>query len=77
MVETHVDIRAEITQRLDKMSGDDLGRVLQFVDSVNGLPRGMTGAEMMQLAGTLSHEEADEMMRIIDEEFETVDPRGW
>ncbi|HEY3414762.1 MAG TPA: hypothetical protein VGM51_17115 [Armatimonadota bacterium] len=77
MVETEKSVKAAITERLNNMNVDELSRAQKFVESDSDLPRGMTGAEMMQLAGTLSHEEADEMMRIIDEEFETVDLSAW
>jgi hypothetical protein len=77
MVETRADVKAAISRRLDEMSKEDLERVLQFVDAPTGLPRGMTGAELMQLAGTMTHEEAAEMTRIIEEEFEAVDQSAW
>lgn len=34
-------------------------------------------ADLQQFIGCLSHEEAEEMIRIIDEEFGKVDPREW
>ena len=77
MVDTHTDIKAVITNRLDDLSKEELDRVLSFIDSPSGLPRGMTGAEMMQFAGTMTNEEAAEMTRIIEEEFEQVELSAW
>lgn len=77
MIETEANVKEAITRRLDEMSKEDLDRVLRFIDAPTGLPRGMTGAELIQLAGTMTHEEAEEMTRIIEEEFETVDQSAW
>jgi hypothetical protein len=77
MVETHADVKAAITKRLDDLSKEDLDKVLQFVDSPSSLPRGMTTAEAMQMVGTLSHEDAEEMRRIIEEGCEQVNESGW
>ena len=35
------------------------------------------GHPLSEVIGTLSDEDADEMMRVIEEEFESVDARDW
>lgn len=43
----------------------------------DSLPRGMSGEQLRSLAGTISPEDLDIMERVIEEEFERVDPDGW
>lgn len=40
-------------------------------------PRGVPGASLLSFAGSLSREEAEQMMRDIDEGCGKVDPDGW
>jgi hypothetical protein len=39
--------------------------------------RGMSGEDLRSLAGTISPEDLDDMQRVIEEEFERIDPHGW
>jgi hypothetical protein len=38
--------------------------------------RGMSGEELRSLVGTISPEDLDDMQRVIEEEFERIDPHG-
>lgn len=40
-------------------------------------PRGISSEELRSLAGTISPEDLDLMERVIEEEFERIDPHGW
>jgi hypothetical protein len=40
-------------------------------------PRGLSGEELRNLAGTISPDDLDVMERVIEEEFERIDPHGW
>lgn len=77
MIETDDRVKASITKRLDGLSGADLDRVLQFVETVGEMPRGMTGAEFAALPVTMTPEEAAEMMQIIEEGCEQVNESAW
>ncbi len=41
------------------------------------LPRGMSGEQLRSLAGAISPEDLDIIERVIEEEFERIDPHGW
>jgi hypothetical protein len=41
------------------------------------LRRGLSGDELRSFAGTISSEDLDIMERVIEEEFERIDPHGW
>jgi hypothetical protein len=67
-----------LLRKLDRLGRDDQLRLLEFARSLeSGQPRGTSGKDLMHLAGILPKEDAEEMMRIIEEECEQVDPDGW
>ncbi len=55
--------------------------IVTLTDSNQGsngdLPRGMSGQELLKLAGTISDDDAKLMMQVIEEECERVDPHEW
>jgi len=40
-------------------------------------PKGTPGRDLLDLAGSLTPEEAEQMTRTIEEEFERIDPNAW
>jgi hypothetical protein len=72
------DLKEEIFRRVHGMAPDDLQRVLAYVKTIAPLPPGISGTELIALlGGTLSDAEAEEMMAVIEEEFEQVNPDEW
>jgi hypothetical protein len=46
-------------------------------DPGNSAPRGMSGEKLRSLVGSISPEDLDVMERVIEDEFERIDPHGW
>lgn len=53
--------------------------VLGVVESLSGTvtPPGVPGRDLQHLAGLFTPEDAAEMMRVIEEDCERIDPDGW
>lgn len=53
--------------------------VLGVVESLGrtATPPGVPGRNLQHLFGLFSKEDADEMMRVIEEDCERIDPDGW
>ncbi|HET7228439.1 MAG TPA: hypothetical protein VFJ16_00420 [Longimicrobium sp.] len=71
---------AEIIKLLSSLGPDDKRRVLDFMHKlVHGRPRGTPAAELRELAGCISHEDAQKMLEAMDGcrqiDLETWDPR--
>ncbi|MEA2574737.1 MAG: hypothetical protein QOH93_2035 [Chloroflexia bacterium] len=72
------DVRDEIVSHLDKFTVEQQQKVLQIVRSMaSDVPVGVPGNRLLHYAGTLSKEEAEEMMRVIEEECERIDLSAW
>lgn len=71
-------VRDEILKTLDRMPHDRLRRALDLIRAMDAeTPHGTRGRDLLDLAGTLSAEDAAEMLRVIEEEFERVDTDDW
>ena len=76
MVDTQV--QSELIKQLDQLSLAKQQEVLRYAQSlVEPRPIGVPGDRLLRLAGTMSHEEAQEFLKSIDEECERIDPSGW
>jgi hypothetical protein len=63
---------------LDGFTLEQQQKVLKIVRSMASRPPiGVPGSKLLHYAGTLSKEEADEMMRVIEEECERIDAAAW
>ncbi len=72
------DVRDEILGHLDGFTLEQQQKVLEIVRSMASRPPiGVPGSSLLHYAGTLSKEEADEMMRVIEEQCERIDPSAW
>jgi hypothetical protein len=71
-------LREELLQPVSRLSPQKQQRVLQFAAawSGSGVP-GAPGSGLLALAGVMSREEADEMLRAIAEDCGRIDPNGW
>ncbi|MDH3207949.1 MAG: hypothetical protein OEO79_15190 [Gemmatimonadota bacterium] len=75
MIEPSVkDILYREIARLDE---DDRRRVLEYARSLGRTPRGVSGASLLPLAGSVSASDVDEIEAAIEEGCETVNPGGW
>lgn len=74
----NMQIRENIMRNLDKLPLDLQKKVQDFVNAlVITLPKGVTGKSMLNLAGKLNKNDADEMSQIIEEGCEKVDLNEW
>ncbi len=69
----------EITRRVEAMPEEDQAEVLQIIKSMGQTgARLETGAEFgRRVAGLFSREDAEEMMRAIEEDCERIDLSRW
>jgi len=75
---TEAEIQLQVTSAMGKLPLADQMSVLQYVRSLKK-PKvlGRPGRELLHLAGTLSDEDAKEMLAAIEEDCEKVDPNEW
>ena len=71
------DIPSQIHSELDGLDAQKQRQVLAYVRTLKQTPKGMTGAELKQFAGTISEADAKSMMDAIDAGCGQVDPNGW
>jgi hypothetical protein len=72
------ELEREIHERISALTPGQQRRVLEYIDTLAGeRPRGVPGHTLERFAGIWTKEEADEVMRVIEEHCERVDPNGW
>jgi hypothetical protein len=72
------DFREQIIANLDRLTPDQQKKVLDFTTLISSnRPVGVPGKALRPFFGILSEEEADEMMRIIDEDCGRVNENEW
>lgn len=71
-------IQQELLAQLAQLPEEKQRRVLDFAHALGGsTPRGVPGSQLLQFAGTMTDEEAKEMLTAIEEDCEQVDPDEW
>lgn len=71
-------IRDQLMQQLDGLPRNLQQRVLDYAQSLaKPTPKGVPGHTLLRFAGCMDPDEADAMMRAIEEGCENVDPNGW
>lgn len=71
-------VERELKQRLSLLGPNEKRQLLEYARTLNVPPkRGVPGPELLALAGTLSEEDAREMLQVIEESFEGIDPHAW
>jgi len=62
-------IQRELLAQLPQLPEEKQRRVLDFAHALGGsTPRGVPGSQLLQLAGTMTEEEAKEMLRAIEDD---------
>jgi len=74
-------IQSELLSYLGQLPADDQARVVDFARTLAGSAkptvRGTPGKEFLRLAGTISAEDARQMIEAIEEGCEQIDAREW
>jgi hypothetical protein len=71
-------VERELKQRLAELGPDEKRQLLTYARTLSGpAKRGVPGPELFALAGTLSDDDAREMLQVIEESFERIDPHAW
>jgi len=73
-------VHDELIKQLDQLPVGQQRRVLDFARSLSSpsaAPRGIPGHELLRFAGTISPEDAQEMMDAIEEGCERIDLNEW
>jgi hypothetical protein len=75
---TKLEVRSELLKQLDQLPPAKQDEVLQFARSLaESQPRGVPGDQLLRFAGTMTHEEAQEFLKSIEEDCEKIEPDGW
>ena len=76
MIET--EVQSELLKRLEQLSPVKQWQVLGFARSLaKGPPRGVPGDQLLRFAGTMTHDEAQEFLKAIEEDCERIDDDEW
>jgi hypothetical protein len=70
------DLYQQIIQDASALNESQQRQVLAYIQSLRGA-RPKSGADLVQLAGTISLEDLRLMEQAIEEGCEQVDPHGW
>ncbi|NIM10798.1 MAG: hypothetical protein GTO45_02325 [Candidatus Aminicenantes bacterium] len=70
-----ISVRLQIERKLDALPLEQQRRVLDFITHLDypGFPPGIPGKDLIQFAGTLSPEDAEELIQIIEDGCEKID----
>ncbi len=75
---TEMKVRNELLKQLDQLPPAKQNEVLSFARSLaESLPKGVPGDQLLRFAGTMTHEEAQEFLKAIEEDCERIDPDEW
>ncbi len=68
----------ELIARFERLKPGDQQRLVDFAEALDvSTPRGVPGKDLLRFAGILPDEDAEEMMKIIEEGCERVDYDEW
>lgn len=74
-------IHNELLSYVGQLGSDDQARVLDFARALAESPKpkriGVPGKELLRFAGTIPHEDLEEMKRAIEEGCEQIDHYEW
>ncbi len=74
-----ISVRRQIERKLDALPLEQQRRVLDFITHLDypDFPPGVPGKDLIQFAGTLSPEDAEELIQIIEDGCEKIDYNEW
>jgi hypothetical protein len=74
-----ISVRRQIERKLDALPLEKQKRVLDFITHLDypDLPPGVPGKELIKFVGTLSPEDAEELIQIIEDGCEKIDYNEW
>lgn len=73
-----ITIVDEVVEQLKGLPHDMQRRVLEFTRALAvSVPRGAAGRRLMQFAGTISPQDAEEIREAVEQGCEQVDEDGW
>ena len=68
----------ELIQEVEQLPPPLQRKVLEYAHSLQKkTPKGTAGKDLREFAGILSPEEAEAMLKVIEEGCERIDPNGW
>ena len=68
----------ELLKQIDQLPSNLQEQVLSFVKNLkSATPQGTPGRELLRFAGTISDEDAQDMMKAIEEGCERIDYNEW
>ena len=71
-------ITEDIINNLEKLPYELQKKVKAFIDALLiSMPKGVSGKNLIEFAGKLSDEDAEEMMSVINEGCEKIDESNW
>ena len=73
-------LQSELLSYLGQLGSNDQARVVDFARTLAGSQRtirGTSGKDLLKLAGTISHEDAQQMIEAIEEGCERIDANEW
>lgn len=71
-------VKDALFRELTRLSESDRRRVLEYARTLcEGTPRGVSGASLLPLAGSIPEPDVGEMEAAIEEGCEKVNPGGW
>ncbi len=78
---TDPTLQGELLSYLGRLGADDQARVVDFARSLADPSRpkkiGVPGKDLLKFAGTIPHEDLEEMKQIIEEGCERIDLNEW
>jgi hypothetical protein len=72
------DVQSELLKQVEQLPPAMQQRVVRFARSlVQPPPKGVPGDRLLRFAGTMTHEEAQEFLKSIEEGCERIDSDEW
>jgi hypothetical protein len=69
---------SELLSYLGQLGYNDQAKVVHFARTLAQSPRrGTSGKDLLRIVGTISHDDLEQMKRIIEEECERTDANEW
>jgi len=71
-------IQSEILSYLGQLGSEDQARVVNLARTLaKSSKRGTPGKDLLRIAGTIPHDDLEQMKEAIEQECERLDPNEW